>query len=112
MNNNPKAVKITSMCKKGIIALVDLSLYFFANACIVYLTMGGHIRATEYSNILLMVVKHGKKRIMLSSALFSSSLINGLTFIQAFGTLPELMKYREILFLRYFQPAFFSQRTG
>lgn len=52
MNNNPKAVKITSMCKKGIIALVDLSLYFFANACIVYLTMGGHIRATEYSNIL------------------------------------------------------------
>lgn len=49
---NDKALIISSVCKKAVIVVVDLILFFFANACIVYLTMGGHIRAMDYSNIL------------------------------------------------------------
>lgn len=46
------ALKLTVLCKKAVIVIVDFILYFIANTAIVYLTMGGHVRATEYSHIL------------------------------------------------------------
>ena len=45
-------LKLTAFCKKAVIVIVDFILYFLSNAAIVYLTMGGHVRATEYSGIL------------------------------------------------------------
>lgn len=47
-----KALKITALCKKAVFVIVDFILYFLANTAIVYLTMGGHVRATDYSSIL------------------------------------------------------------
>ena len=45
-------LKITALCKKAVFVIVDFILFFVANAAIVYLTMGGHIRATQYAGIL------------------------------------------------------------
>ena len=47
-----RTLKITALCKKAVIVIVDFILYFIANTAIVYLTMGGHVRSTEYSSIL------------------------------------------------------------
>lgn len=47
-----KTLKITALCKKAVFVIVDFILFFLANVAIVYLTMGGHVRATEYSGIL------------------------------------------------------------
>ena len=47
-----KTLKITALCKKAVFVIVDFILYFLANTAIVYLTMGGHVRATDYSSIL------------------------------------------------------------
>ncbi len=45
-------IKITALCKKAVFVIVDFILFFTANAAIVYITMDGHIRATDYSGIL------------------------------------------------------------
>ena len=47
-----KNLKIPALCKKAVFVIVDFILYFLANTAIVYLTMGGHVRATDYSSIL------------------------------------------------------------
>lgn len=47
-----RTLKITALCKKAVFVIVDFILFFIANTAIVYLTMGGHVRATDYSNIL------------------------------------------------------------
>lgn len=44
--------KFTALCKKCVILISDIALFSFANICIVYLTMGGHLITTEYSKIL------------------------------------------------------------
>lgn len=36
-----RTLKITALCKKAVIVIVDFILYFIANTAIVYLTMGG-----------------------------------------------------------------------
>lgn len=51
-----RALKITSLCKKAVIVIVDFILYFIANTAIVYLTLGGHVRSTDYSSILFSYV--------------------------------------------------------
>ena len=47
-----RTLKITALCKKAVFVIVDFILFFIANAAIVYLTMGGHVRAIDYSGIL------------------------------------------------------------
>ena len=47
-----KTLKITALCKKAVFVIVDFILYFLANTAIVYLTMGGHVRATDYLSLI------------------------------------------------------------
>lgn len=52
MKKDTFSAEFTALCKKAVILIIDVSLFFFANVCIVYLTMGGHIVSTDYSRIL------------------------------------------------------------
>ncbi len=52
MGENNYSSKFTAFCKKALLVIVDIALFSLANASIVYLTMGGHITATNYSAII------------------------------------------------------------
>lgn len=52
MKNNNFPSKFNAYCRKLCIMCIDLALFFLCNVCIVYLTMGGHILATDYKSIL------------------------------------------------------------
>jgi len=53
MHNSDFSSKLNAYCRRGCILLIDLAMFFFCNICIVYLTMGGHVMATYYKDILL-----------------------------------------------------------
>ena len=52
MKNENFPSKFNAYCRRFCIMLIDLALFFFCNVCIVYLTMGGHVLATNYTDIL------------------------------------------------------------
>lgn len=52
MQNKDFPSKFNVYCRRACILLIDLALFFFCNVCIVYLTLGGHIIATDYTDIL------------------------------------------------------------
>lgn len=52
MQNKDFPSKFNVYCRRACILLIDLALFFFCNVCIVYLTLGGHIIATDYTGIL------------------------------------------------------------
>lgn len=52
MRNTDFPSKFNVYCRRASILIIDLALFFLCNVCIVYLTMGGHILATNYTGLL------------------------------------------------------------